>query len=41
MAEALFDRKDKPEADGLVEQFLVDLTIDCTPFLFCFPYLNI
>lgn len=28
MAEALFDRKDKPEADGLVEQFLVDLTID-------------
>ena len=28
MAEALFNRKDKPEADGLVEQFLVGLTID-------------
>ncbi len=28
MAEALFDRKDKPEADGFVEQFLVDLSTD-------------
>lgn len=28
MSKALFDRKDKSEADGLVEQFLIDLTTD-------------
>lgn len=28
MAEVLFNCKDKPEADGLVTQFLDDLTVD-------------